>query len=226
MNWSARRPQMTSKCPVAACHRWATAGWVVEPQLLPRQDDECAQLGSLVSRWPSGSGPGTVSGRQRHVRPLEPVRAQGWTGIPNRGDTWHSGFSRLRVCATLRVSRSGARVLGGFKPGNHAFFSLFQRVPGEPSTVEHAPGDSRLRHRPLLRANTFAFTTNRCGFKTRSNGPEEHTGLAILDGKGPASRARHRGRPARASVQTRNRTKRRTVLSSQSHPMPGPSDEQ
>jgi len=37
-----------------------TAEWIVAAQALPRQDDECAQLGSLVSHWRSirawGSG--------------------------------------------------------------------------------------------------------------------------------------------------------------------------
>jgi len=87
-------------------------------------------------------------------------------------------------------------------------FSSFRMAPGEQSTVEHAPGNSRFIRRPLLRADTFAFKTDRCGFKTRSKGQEEPAGLAILDGKGPASRARRRGGPVSASVQTRNCTKR------------------
>ena len=93
-------------------------------------------------------------------------------------------------------------------------------APGEPSTVEHALGGSRFSHRPLLRADTFALNANRRGFKTKSKGQEEHTGLAILAGKGPVSRARRRGRSVCASVQTRNRTKRQTVMSGQAHNIP------
>ena len=36
-----------------------TAEWIVAVQVLPRQDDECAQLGSLVSRWRSISAWGS-----------------------------------------------------------------------------------------------------------------------------------------------------------------------
>ena len=100
-------------------------------------------------------------------------------------------------------------------------FSLFQTAPGEPSVIEQAPGDGRPSQRPLLRADIFALNTNRCGFKTRSNGQEEHAGLALLDGDGPASPARCQDRPASASVQTRNRTKRRTAQSNQAHNTPG-----
>ena len=103
MNWRARRSQVASECPDAECCGRATVERVVEAQVLPQQDDECAQLGSLASRWPSGSGPGTVDSRQRDVRQLEQANAQGWTENPNRDNTWHSGFSRLRVCTTLRV---------------------------------------------------------------------------------------------------------------------------
>ena len=38
-------------------------------------------------------------------------------------------------------------------------------------------------------------------------------------GDGPASQARHHGRPANSSVHTRNSTKRRTALSNQAHTM-------
>jgi hypothetical protein len=100
-------------------------------------------------------------------------------------------------------------------------FSLFQTAPGEPSVIEQAPGDGRSRQRPLLRADMFAFKTNRCGFKVRSKGQEEHAGLALLEVDGPASPARRLGRPASASVQTRNCTKRRTAQSNHAHNTPG-----
>jgi hypothetical protein len=129
----------------------------------------------------------------------------------------------LRYAASARDQALGCMVVSSLKI---MYFSLFRMAPGEPSTIEHAPGDGRFSHRPLLRADTFAFKTNRCGFKTRSNGQEEHTSLAILDGKGPASQARRRDRPASASVQTRNRTKRRTALSRQAHNMADAPDEQ
>jgi len=76
--------------------------------------------------------------------------------------------------------------------------------------VEQAPGDGRLCPRPLARANRIAFKANRSGFKTRSNGQDEHAGLALLDGDGPASHARHHGRPG-TSVQSKDRIKHRTA---------------
>jgi hypothetical protein len=96
-------------------------------------------------------------------------------------------------------------------------FSLFQTAPGEPSVIEQAPGDGRPSQRPLLRADMLALDTNRCGFKTRSNGQGEHAGLALLDGDGPASQARRLGRPASASVQNGNCTKRRTARINHAH---------
>jgi hypothetical protein len=100
-------------------------------------------------------------------------------------------------------------------------FSLFQTAPGEPSVIKQAPGDGRPSQRPLLRADTFALNTNRCGFNTRSNGQGEHAGLALLDGDGPASQARRHGRPATTSVQTRNCTKHWTAQSNHAHNTPG-----
>ena len=85
--------------------------------------------------------------------------------------------------------------------------------------IEQAPGDDTSSQRPLLRADGFAFNTNRRGFKTGSNGQEEHAGLALLDRDGPDSQARRHSRPVGASVQTRNLTKRRTALSNQTHNM-------
>ena len=47
---------------------------------------------------------------------------------------------------------------------------------------EQAPGVGTSRPRPRLGTDGFVFNTNRRGFDTRSNGPEEHAGLALLDG--------------------------------------------
>jgi hypothetical protein len=42
--------------------------------------------GSSVSRWQTGSGPGTVVSQLRSIRLLEQANAQGWTGSPKHGD--------------------------------------------------------------------------------------------------------------------------------------------
>ena len=153
-------------------------------------------LANRIRAWDSAS-------RKRSVRPLEQTMAQGWTGIPSRGDTWHSGFSRLLLYKRCKCASSGAGVQGRFKPENHAFFSLFPMAPGEPSTAEHAPGDSRLNHRPLLRADTLALNANRRGFKTRSKGQDQPAGRALLDGNGPVSQSRRHCSPASASIPKR-----------------------
>jgi hypothetical protein len=122
--------QRVPACSVSLVSHCRMGRWA---QGLSRQDDELAQLGSLVSRWPSGSGPGTISGRQRHVRPLEPELKSGLElstaatcGV--RASLAYASWQRYECM------RSGARADGGVKPGNHAFFlSLFQMAPGEPS---------------------------------------------------------------------------------------------
>jgi hypothetical protein len=137
-----------------------------------------------------------------------------------------SGFlslACLRNATSGRGHALGCMVVSSLKIMH---FSLFQTAPGEPSVIEQAPGDGRLSQRPLLRADMFALNTNRCGFKTRSNGQGEHAGLALLDGDGPASQARRLGRPASASVQTRKCTKRRAAQSNHAHNTPGPAREQ
>lgn len=153
-------------------------------------------LANKIRAWDSAS-------RKRAVRSLEQATAQGWTGSPNRGDTWHSDFSRFLLCKRCKCASSGAGVQGRFKPEYHAFFSLYQMAPGEPSTVEHAPGDSRFSHRPLLRADMSALNANRRGFKTRSKGQDEPAGLALLDGNGPVSQSRRHCNLASASVPKR-----------------------
>jgi hypothetical protein len=129
----------------------------------------------------------------------------------------------LRVCISCECARSraGFMVVFSLKSCNSP---CYRRRRVNHRVVGQAPGNGRSSQRPLPRANTFAFNTNRRGFKTRSNGQDEHAGLALLDGDGPASQAR---RPTvSASVQTRNRTKRRTELSDQTHNMSDPPDEQ
>ena len=132
-----------------------------------------------------------------------------------------SGFlsiACLRNATSGRGHALGCMVVSSLKIMH---FSLFQTAPGEPSVIEQAPGDGRPSQRPLLRADMLALNTNRCGFKTRSNGQGEHVGLALLDGDGPASQARRLGRPASASVQNGNCTKRRTAQSNHAHNTPG-----
>jgi hypothetical protein len=115
--------QRVPACSVSLVSHCRMGRWA---QGLSRQDDELAQLGSLVSRWPSGSGPGTISGRQRHVRPLEPELK---SGLELSTATTCGVRASLAYVSLQRYEcmRSGARADGGFKPGNHAFFSPCSR---------------------------------------------------------------------------------------------------
>jgi hypothetical protein len=79
--------------------------------------------------------------------------------------------------------------------------------------VEQAPGDGRLIRRPLLGADGSCATRENAD---RSNGQEEHAGLAYSMGDGPASQARHR--PASFGPH-RNSTKRRPALNDEAHNM-------
>ena len=85
--------------------------------------------------------------------------------------------------------------------------------------VEQAPGDGRFSRRPLLGTDRFVFNTKRRGFETGSKPGRTCRPRATRWSDGPASQARHHGRPASSSVHTRNSTKRRAALSKQAHNM-------
>ena len=117
MNGSARRSWVASECPDAECRRWATAEWVVDAQLLPRQDDECAQLGSLVSRWPTRSEPGTVRAGNEPFGRLSKQRLKGGLELPAAATR---GIRISLACfstnaASARVQTLGCRVVSSLK---------------------------------------------------------------------------------------------------------------
>ena len=117
MNSSAWHRQMASECPHAACRRWATAGWVVEAKRLPRQDDRYAQLGSLVSHWSTGSGPGTARAGNKPFGRLSKQWLKGGLEFP--AEATH-GIRIALACfsanaATARVQALGCRVLSSLK---------------------------------------------------------------------------------------------------------------
>jgi hypothetical protein len=103
--WPGLRPrgsQLASECPDAMERRWGHRPVSRQARMLPRQDDQCAQLGSSMSRWRSGPGPGTVASLQRHARHLE-HGAQGWTGSPQPQQSWHSDFVSPACLQTQQV---------------------------------------------------------------------------------------------------------------------------
>src|SRR5205823_3184819 len=96
-----------------------------EARVLPRQDDECAQLGSSVSRWRSRSGPGTVVSLQRVIRLLEQWVLKGGLEVPAVA-TAASGFlslASLRNATSGRGHALGCMVVSSLKIMH---FSLFQ----------------------------------------------------------------------------------------------------
>lgn len=182
--------------------------------------------GSFASRWQNWI---RAWGRGEPATSHSAARTVEWAALACSRVDWTSqvrgplppGFSRFRgrmTAASTRRHALGRMAVSRLKM-LHSPCVRSRRVNHH--VIEQAPGDGRPSQRPLLRADTFALNTNRWGFKTRSNGQGEHAGLALLDGDGPASQARRLGRPASASVQTRNCTKRRTAQSNHAHNTPG-----
>jgi hypothetical protein len=77
---------------------------------------------SSVSRWNTGSEPGTVVSLRRAIRPLEHARAQGWADIP--GTTTVASESLAGAAAKPRRVREITRWVGGqFKAESLQYFS-------------------------------------------------------------------------------------------------------
>jgi hypothetical protein len=110
-----------------------------------------------------------------------------------------AAFGPLRVRRRNALRRMALAMLGMWH------FSLCKSVTCEPSLGGAGTWLGRLGRRPLPRADGFAFSTKRRGFKAGSNGHEEPAGLAYSIGDGPASHVRHQGHPASSSAQTRNK---------------------
>ncbi len=169
----------------------------------------------LVSRWPSRSRAwDKLPAGQRDVRLLEQANAQGWTESPNRDDTWAFGFLSL-VCLqpTRRVPRDqvlGCMVVSSLKIMH---LSLVRVAPGEPSTIEHAPGaHGRFSHRPLpscrhvrIQGESMRLQDEELG-PGRTYRPRDATPRWCSMDQFHELRAPRPSR-ASASVQTRNRTK-------------------
>jgi len=112
----ARRLRWLASARTARVAGWVTAQWVVQAQVLPRQDDECAQsklvdepLAISISAWDSGEPATNYSAARAGDCSRVDWKSQPWRPL-------HRGLSRLRSRMTIRardVTRWGAWRLQG-----------------------------------------------------------------------------------------------------------------
>ncbi len=181
--------------------------------------------GSLVSRWQNwirawGRGePVTSHSAARTVEcaALACSRVD-WTSQV-RGPL-HPGFSRFRGRMTAASTRRHALGRMAVSRLKMMHFSLCKIAQSEPSRGRAGTWRRQVQSKAAPRCRRVRVQHE----STRIRIGEQWQGRtcrprATRCGDGPASQARHHGRPASSSVRTRNSAKRRTALSNQAHNM-------
>ena len=160
---------------------------------------------------------------RRAIRPLEQSsaphsRVQGWAGPP-RYDELCIRVS-LACVACMTAARSRLQALGRMAVSKLKImhFSLCKIAQSEPSRGgagtwrRQVQSKAAPRCRRIRVQHESTWTRNGDQWSGRTCRPR-----ATRWSDGPASQARHHGRPASASVRTRTCAKRRTELNDQAH---------
>lgn len=141
---------------------------------------------------------------QRAVRPSS-SEARGGLEVP-AGATAPPGFSRSRVCKTLRGTRSRAGVNCGFRR-QIMHVSSFGRCRVNHRLVEQAPGDG-ISAQDRSRVPTGSRSMRIEVASDAEQWPRRTCRPRLLDGDGPVSQSRHHGCHG-TSVPTKNQMKHR-----------------
>jgi hypothetical protein len=136
--------------------------------------------GSLVSRWQTGSEPGTVVSLQRAVGRSNSRVFKGGLDLPRMNVA--PGQSRLRGCMAAPSTRFHALGQMAVSRLKMMYFSLRKIALGEPSRGRAGTWQRQVQLQAAPRCRQVRVQHEATWLPTGSAGQEERAGLALLDG--------------------------------------------